>query len=126
MKPASGHSQDATDSIAPQSKLQRWSNNLNRHFLQGRYTYDKYAQTKLFSIINENQIKSTMRYCFCRSSHCASVVMNPTSSQRTGIRSLASLSELKGSGVPKSCGVGFRHRSDPELLWLWLEATALI
>ena len=25
-----------------------------------------------------------------------------------------------------SCGVGYRHGSDPVLLWLWLMATALI
>ena len=34
----------------------------------------------------------------------------------------------EGSGVAVSCGVGCRHSSDPEWLWLWcrLEATALI
>ena len=25
----------------------------------------------------------------------------------------------KGSGIAMSCGVGCRHGSDPELLWLW-------
>ena len=34
----------------------------------------------------------------------------------------------RGSGVAMSCGVGRRHSSDPELLWLWhrLAAVALI
>ena len=34
----------------------------------------------------------------------------------------------QGSGIAVSCGVGCRHGSDPELLWLWqgLAATALI
>ena len=27
-----------------------------------------------------------------------------------------------GSHVAMSCGVGHRHSSDPELLWLWLAA----
>ena len=33
-----------------------------------------------------------------------------------------------GSGIAVSCGVGYRHGSDPELLWLWhrLAATAPI
>ena len=26
----------------------------------------------------------------------------------------------RGCGIAMSCGVGRRHSSDPELLWLWL------
>ena len=35
---------------------------------------------------------------------------------------------VKGSGVAMSCGVGHRHGSDAELLWLWCRpvVTALI
>ena len=31
---------------------------------------------------------------------------------------------VKGSGVAVSCGVGCRHGSDPELLWLWCRPMA--
>ena len=49
-------------------------------------------------------------------------------SMRTWVRSLASLSGLKGSGVAMSCGVGRWCSSDLAPLWLWRrpEATALI
>ena len=39
------------------------------------------------------------------------------------VRSLALLSG-EGSGVAVSCGVGCRHGSDPELLWLWHSSVA--
>ena len=44
------------------------------------------------------------------------------------VRSLASLSGLKGSGVAMSCDVGCRCGLDLALLWLWRRpvATALI
>ena len=34
----------------------------------------------------------------------------------------------QGSGIAVSCGVGYRHISDPSLLWMWcrLEVIALI
>ena len=38
---------------------------------------------------------------------------------RSQVRSLASLSEIKGSGIAMSCGIGHRHGSDLALLWLW-------
>ena len=28
---------------------------------------------------------------------------------------------IKGPSIAVSCGVGCRHGSDPELLWLWLQ-----
>ena len=54
-----------------------------------------------------------------RSSHGASVAMNPTSSHEdTG--SIPGLVELGlRSGIALSCGVGRRCSSDPALLWLW-------
>ena len=43
--------------------------------------------------------------------------MNPTSTLRMWVQSLASLSGQE-SGVVASCGVGHRCGSDPALLWL--------
>ena len=45
-------------------------------------------------------------------------------SMRTWAWSLASLSGCWGSGVAMSCGVGWRHGSDPTLLWLWCRPAA--
>ena len=40
---------------------------------------------------------------------------------RIQVQSLASLSELS---FPATCGIGFRHVSDPTLLWLWCRPVA--
>ena len=46
---------------------------------------------------------------------------------RTQVRSLAPFSGLKDpSSVAVSCGVFYRHGSDPTLLWLWPAAVAPI
>ena len=43
---------------------------------------------------------------------------NPTSNHEdTG--SIPGLAQCEGSSVAMSCGIGHRHGSDPELLWLW-------
>ena len=62
-----------------------------------------------------------------KSSHCGSVIMNPTSIPKNAVQSLASLSRLRIWRC-RNCGVGLRCDSDPGLLWLWcrLAAAALI
>ena len=42
------------------------------------------------------------------------------------VRSLASLSRVKGPALLRACGVGHRHRSDPTLLWLWCRPAAVV
>ena len=43
---------------------------------------------------------------------------------KLGVRSLTWLSGLR-IRVAVSCGVGCRHGSDPELLWLWCRPAAI-
>ena len=50
---------------------------------------------------------------------------NPTTSKRTQVRSMASLSGL-GSGIALRCSVGRRHGLDPALLWLWHRLAATV
>ena len=52
------------------------------------------------------------------SSHCGSVVMNPTNIHEDEVWSLASLSGLRIQCCCVSCGVGHRCSSDLALLWL--------
>ena len=55
----------------------------------------------------------------------AQQLTNPTSTMRTQVQSLVSLSGLKGSSIAVSCGVGGRCSSDPMLLWLWCRPSAV-
>ena len=58
--------------------------------------------------------------CISGSSHCSSVVTNPTNIHED-MDSIPALTQwVKGSSVDMSCGVGPRCSSDPALLWLWL------
>lgn len=51
--------------------------------------------------------------------------MNPTSTMRMQVQSLASLSELRiGSGISMNWGVGGRQGSDLVWLWPWLTPVA--
>ena len=63
-----------------------------------------------------------------KSSHCASAVMNLTSTHED-VGLIPGLAQwVKDSGIAVSCGVGHRRGSNLVLLWLWcrLAATALI
>ena len=43
---------------------------------------------------------------------------------RTQVRSLVLIKWVKDLAVAMSCGIGHRHGSDPELLWLWRRPAA--
>ena len=67
---------------------------------------------KILNKISANQIQ---QYA---SSHCGSVVTNPTRSMRAWVWSLASLSRLRIQHC-MICGIDHRCSSPPPLLWLW-------
>ena len=58
------------------------------------------------------------------SSCCGAVEMNPTSIHEDSGLSPGLTQWVRGSGVAMSCGVGSRHGSAPELLWLWCRVAA--
>ena len=59
-----------------------------------------------------------------RSSHCGTVEMNPTSIHED-VGSIPGLAQVgQGSSVAVNYGVGHRHSSDLEFLWLWRRPAA--